>query len=282
MFNFLILVEMKKIFSYCLLVIVSMSSLQVKAAKKEKNLKAEKEPYVWDWDGIPSGNEVFDAYLSAVTIVWNDVETYEKTFAQYNYNIDTITINGRYYLLAYMDDGKGNMITRNQVNWQVYNSVLAATQIVVNATSTSLLTAEATVALPALGMKAVKFAKYIKGGPMVIAKGMKEIGAIAKVNKANAKSWKAMKTAAIDPASLGYFSEEMVKKMNKCCYLKEIVETDPEYSVIETIQAAKSSEQLQEEAEKVGNTFETANVLPEDANQSLDDESFAGLDVSEA
>ena len=239
--------------------------------KKEKATK-QKEAYVWDWDGTRSGNEAFDSYLDAVTTIWNSIESYEKEFAQYNYNTDTLTINGKYYLLAYMDDGKGNMVTRSQVNWQVYNSILAATGIVTNAATTSLLTASATAALPSLGFSgAAKFAKYIKGGPMVIGKGMKEIGAIAKSNKANARTWKAMKTAAIDPATLGYFSEETIEKMNKCCYIKEVVETDPEYEEIKTIQTSKTEDQLQAEAAAMSSTFENAVVLPEDASKNLDD-----------
>ena len=79
-----------------------------------------------------------------------------------------------------------------------------------------------------------------------------------------------MKQAAIDPATLNYFSEETVKTMNRCCFLKEIVETDPEYAAIVEVQSAKTPEQLQAEADRISNNFENSTVLPEDENKSLD------------
>lgn len=258
---------MKKILNYLLLIAVSMFSVQAFAAKKEKKAKA---PYVWDWNGVYTGNANFDEYLTTVTNIWNEIEEYEQTYSQFSYKIDTLSINGKYYLLAYMDDAAGNMVSRSRVNWQVANSVLSATSIVLDATNASLLTAMATLELPNLGLEgSILNAKYIKGGPMVIKKGMEEIGAIAKINKANARSWKAMKTAAIDPAQLGYFSDEALKNMKKCCYLKEIVETDPEYEAIMTIQTAKTPEELKAEADKIGDTFAAATILPEDENKSL-------------
>ncbi len=268
---------MKKIFSYLLLATVAMFSIQVSAAKPKK----EKAPYVWDWDGTRTGNQTFDTYLDDVTKIWNEIEVYEKTFAKFTYHVDTMAYNDKYYLLAYMTDSVGNIVTRSQVNWQVYHSVLSATNIVLDATTASLSTATATLELPNLGLNAFTYAKYVKGGPMVIAKGMKEIGAIAKVNKANARSWKAMKTAAVDPATFGCFDEETVKAMNKCCFFKEVVETDPEYTAIESVQATKTPEELKAEADRIGNTFAEATILPEDKNQSLDDESFDELDTEE-
>lgn len=259
---------MKKILLLCLL--VALSCVAAPAAKKEKKQKKEKAEYVWDWDGVRSGNATFDEYLMTVTQIWNDIEQYEAEFGQYHYMTDTICIYGKFYLLAYMQDNAGNLVTRSQVNWQVTNSIFAATNIVLESTNASLMTASATLELPSLGLNALVFGKYIKGGPMVIAKGMKEIGAIAKANKANARAWKAMKQAAIDPATLSYFSAEAIEKMNRCCYLKEIVDTDPEYAAIVEVQSAKTPEQLQAEADRISNTFENSTVLPEDENKSLD------------
>ena len=259
---------MKKFLLLCLL--VAFSCVAAPAAKKEKKQKKEKAEYVWDWDGVRSGNATFDEYLMTVTQIWNEIEQYEAEFGRYHYMTDTICINGKFYLLAYMQDNVGNLVTRSQVNWQITNSIFAATNIVLEATNASLMTASATLELPSLGLNALVFGKYIKGGPMVIAKGMNEIGAIAKVNKANARAWKAMKQAAIDPATLNYFSEETVKTMNRCCFLKEIVETDPEYAAIVEVQSAKTPEQLQAEADRISNNFENSTVLPEDKNKSLD------------
>lgn len=268
---------MKKIILLSLL--IACTCVAAPAAKKVKKEKKEKPEYVWDWDGVRSGNSTFDEYLITVTQIWNEIEQYELEFGQYHYKTDTIYINEKFYLLAYMQDDAGNLVTRSQVNWQVANSIFAATNIVLNATNASLMTASATLELPSLGLNALVYGKYIKGGPMVIGKGMKEIGAIAKANKANARSWKAMKQAAVDPATLNYFSEEAVEKMNTCCFLKEIIDTDPEYAAIVEVQSAKTPEELQAEAERIGNAFAEATILPEDANKSLDNlDDLSGLD----
>lgn len=261
---------MKHLTKFLLLFIAAVLALNVSAAKKEKTNK-EKTPYVWDWDGTRSGDPNFDAYLVGVDELWKSLEAYSNTYEQFTYHQDTITIDGKFYLLAYMQDKAGNMATRSQVNWQVYNSVVSGTAIVVAATNVSLMTANATLALANMGLNAVKFAKYIKGGPMVIAKGMKEMDATTKVNRANAKSWKAMQNAAVDPSSLGCFSEETIKKMKKCCYIKEVVETDPEYQTIVTRTQSKSENEFNAEIASINNNFENAEVLPEDENQKLDD-----------
>lgn len=239
--------------------------------KKEKKDKKEKTAYVWDWDGTRSGDKDFDDYLVAVDNLWKNMQTYSATYEQYTYCQDTLSINGKYYVMAYMRDKNGNKVTRSQANWQVYHSVLAGTSIVLDATNASLLTASATLALPNLGLNAIFFGKYIKGGPLVIARGTKEMAAIAKTNKANARAWKAAQAASVDPATLGVFSDEVVEKMNKCCYLKEIIVTDPEYTVVVETMTAKSEEQMQADLAALGDSWEKSIVLPEDANQSLDD-----------
>lgn len=259
---------MKKLFAYLMLAVVASMSFQVVAAKKKD--KKEKDPYVWDWDGTRTGNPDFDNYLIEVTNIWREIESYEKEFGAYTYTIETFVVDNEYYLLAYMVDANNNLVSRSQVNWQIANSILAGTNIVLAATNASLMTATATLALPSLGLNALIFGKYIKGGPMVISKGMKEIGAMAKANKTNSRSWKAMKKAAIDPATLGVFSEASLEKMNRTCYVKKLTETDPEYQELVTSQASKTPEELQAETEKIDNTFAEATILPEDENKSLD------------
>ena len=162
---------MKKLFMYLMLAVIASMSFQAVAAKKKE--KKEKEPYVWDWDGTRTGNADFDSYLIEVTKIWNEIEEYERSYGSYTYQTDTLVINNEYYLLAYMVDANNNLVSRSQVNWQIANSVLASTNIVLDATNASLMTATATLALPSLGLNALVFGKYIKGGPMVIGKGMK-------------------------------------------------------------------------------------------------------------
>ena len=191
-----------------------------KKAKKEK-VKKEKVPYVWDWDGTLSGNETFDDYLLNLDTIWNNIQEYQNMFGKYTYKQDTVMINEKYYIMAYMTDTLGNKVTRGQTNWQIANSILASTNIVLDATLASVLTATAALALPSLGMNAFFFGKYMKAGPMIIAKGMKEIGNVAKLNKQISRQWKAAKEGALDPVELG-FSEKAARNMNKVCYIKEI------------------------------------------------------------
>jgi hypothetical protein len=116
---------------------------------------------------------------------------------------------------------------------------------------------------------------------MVIARGMSEIGDIAKRNKVTARQWKAAKAGAIDPATLGMFTDAEIANMNKCCYLKEVVDTDPMKQIWIEMHKTKSPEQLAAEAAS-RTDFANTQVLPEDANQSLDDESFDAADFEDA
>ncbi len=242
-----------------------------KKAAKEKKRK-EKPAYVWNWDGTRSGNETFDNYLITVTNIWNEIVRYEQEFGCYEYVQDTLQHEGKFYILAYMQDTLGNVITRNQSNWQIANSVLAGVNIVLSSTNASLATANATLALTDMGLGAIAFAPYIKGGPMVIAKGMKEMKAITKINKITSRQWKAAKNGAIDPSVLGIFSEKEVRKMNKCCYLKEIVETDPMYTVLVTRYETKTPEELAEETAAMSSDWESKNEIPE--TKSMSDHEF--------
>lgn len=265
---------------------LKMQKAKEKAEKKEANKQkrqAKLQAYQWDWDGTLSGNETFDDYLKTVTDIWNDILTFETMFGSYVYKSDTLynEETGKLYVLSYMQDTLGNTITRNQSNWQIANSVAAATTIVLEATTASLATANATLALTEMGLGAIAFAKYIKGGPMVIARGMSEIGDIAKRNKVTARQWKAAKAGAIDPATLGMFTDAEIVNMNKCCYLKEIVDTDPMKQIWIEMHKTKSPEQLAAEAAS-RTDFANTQVLPEDANQSLDDESFDAADFEDA
>ena len=264
---------------------LKMQKAKEKAAKKEANKQKRQEKlqaYQWNWDGKLSGNKTFDDYLQTVTDIWNDILEFEQMFGGYVYKSDTLyhEETGKLYVLSYMQDTLGNTVTRNTTNWQITKSVAASTAIVLEATTASLATASATLALTEMGLGAIAYAPYIKGGPMVIARGMSEIGDIAKMNKVIARQWKAAKAGAIDPATLGIFTEAEVKTMNKCCYLKEIVDTDPTKQIWIEMQKAKSPEQLAAEAAQ-RTDFAATQVLPEDENQSLDDESFDAADFED-
>ena len=241
-----------------------------KAAREKK--KSERPAYVWDWDGTRSGNSTFDSYLVTVTNIWNDIVKYEKEFACYHYVQDTLCHEGKFYILAYMEDAEGGVITRNQSNWQIANSVVAGVNIVLASTNASLATASATLALKDMGLVGIAFVPYITGGPMVIAKGMKEMAAITKINKTISRQWKAAKNGALDPATLGLFTDAEVRKMNNCCYLKEIVDTDPMYTMLVTRYETKTPEELAAETAAMGSDWENKNEIPE--TKSMSDHEF--------
>ena len=81
-----------------------------------------------------------------------------------------------------------------------------------------------------------------------------------------------MKNGAVEnPAALGYFDEESLAKINKCCYLKEFSPEDPAYEQIQTTFKDKSDEEKAAEAEAFAKEFAQRNIAPEDASKQLDD-----------
>lgn len=141
-------------------------------------------------------------------------------------------------------------------------------------TNAGLGSATAALALPSLGLKALKFGKYVKGGPTVISEGTKAIKAVRGKWIANSRKWKAMKDGAIeDPTTIGYdgFSPEFVKKLNKCFYIKEVKEDDPLYSETIKSKEGKSADEIAQEAKGWTSTMEQATVLPEEKSKSLDE-----------
>ncbi len=268
----------KKLLTLCLVALVGMFFCTPASAQKKKKDKTSYKDYVWDWNGTLSGDSVFDNYLLEVDTLWNNLQTYKQTYETFTYKTDTLLVNGKPYIMAYMQDKDGNMATKSRVNWQIYNCVIAGTNIVLDATNASLLTASASLALPGLGLNAIVFGKYIKGGPMVIAQGMNQMKEMNNANKANKRSWAAMKNGAIDPATLGVFSDDVIEKMNKCCRIKEIVETDEEYEAIVTRKREKTDEELLAEVQAENDMWVASAVIPEDENTSLDEIDDASFD----
>jgi hypothetical protein len=232
----------------------------------------EKKEYKWDWDGTKSGNENFDKYLLKVDTLWNQIETYHETMDQFTYKEDTLSVDGKYYIVAYMLTDDGQYVTRRTVNWQFTESVKQSFYIVCDAITASALTASATAALPSLGLKAFSYGKYIKGGPVVIGKGTGEMKTIWNLRKQQAKRWDAMTKGAIDPTTLSLnLTESQIKLLNKCAFIKEYNETSEDYEAISVIQKNKSEEQLQAERDAFANSLASATVLPEDESKALDD-----------
>ena len=243
--------------------------------------KKEKKEITWDWDGKLSGNKVIDDYLVCIDTTYRNVQQYKETMDNFRMYNDTITIGDKYYAVAYMLNGKGELVSRGQVNWQCANAIADGLLIVLDITNAQLATATAVLELPNLGLDAFTYGKYVKGGAAVFTKGLSEVKTMRSIWIGNSKKWKSVKTGAIeDPSVLNLFDEESLAKINKCCFIKEISPEDAAYTAVVEQKKAKSEEELNAEAEKFAKEFAQRNVAPEDASKTLDDISDEELEKS--
>lgn len=241
------------------------------AGKKEKK---EKKELKWDWDGTMSGNATIDNYLLTIDTLYNRVQVYKETMGSYDMLDDTLFVNEKVYIMTHMANSSGELVSRSRVNWQCAQAVLEGGLIILDMTNAGLSSATAALELPNLGLKALKFGKYVKGGPAVISEGIKSIKSMRGQYMANSRKWKAMKDGAIeDPTTIGYdgFTPEIVKKLNKCYYIKEMREDDPEYAEVIARYKAKDPEVIAQENKDFADKLDSTTVLPEDKSKELDE-----------
>ena len=259
---------MKKLLLAMLALTIFGTNINTAQAAKEKKKKEIK----WEWDGTKSGNKIIDDYLVCIDTTYRNIQQYKEQMDSYQFIDTTLYINGKYYAAAYMLNSQGQLVTRGQVNWQCVEAVMKGVNLVLDITTAQLATATATMELPNLGLNALKFGKYVKGGAVVFVQGIKEVKTIRGKWLANSKTWKSLKNGAIeDPASLNYFDAETLKKINKCIYIKEIQADEPEYQ--EQIQKlkAKDDETLKAESKAWGEEIAKSTMAPEDTKKILDD-----------
>lgn len=252
-------------------------SITVNAQKKEKKEKKPKteKTYEWNWDGTKSGNQQVDDYLVTIDTLWNKIQSYHEEMESYEFHQDTLTINGKYYIAAYMTTGDGSLVTRATCNWQLVSSIANGVSIASEAAKAGMMGASAATALPSLGlMKAATYAKYLKGAPNIISMATKEIKTVVGIQKSNAKSWKSLKNGALDEEGLkklNYYDEKAIDNMKRCVYIKEIPDNDPSYQVVHERQQQKSPDQIQAEIAQNVEKFQQAVILPEEKSKQLDD-----------
>lgn len=257
---------MKKILLFALALLTMGSQAEISAKKEKKELK-------WEWDGTKSGNVTIDNYLLQIDTLYNKVKSYQESMDTYTMRDDTLYIKGKYYQLAWMVDSQNKILTRATVNWQCVQAYTLGANIIMDMTSAGIGSAEAATALPQLGLKALKFAKYVKGGPAVISAGTKAIKAVRGKWIANSRKWKAMKDGAIEnPNTIGFdgFTPEVINKFNKCFYIKEIKEDSPEYEEVVKSFTGKSPDEIAEENKNFANEIANSTILPEDKSKALD------------
>lgn len=251
-----------------LLALVMAAPIAVNA----KGEKKEKKAYVWNWDKKLSGNQFVDDYLLSVDSIWYQMKEVNDLVDGFTYHEDTLTLNGKYYVAAYMTNTDGEYVTRGAVNWNFATVTLLSGEVVMKATLVGVQTANATMALPQLGLKALSYGKYVKGGPNVIALATTGVKRLWGITTAQAKRWNAMKKNSIkNPEALGIELTDKGKELlNKCLYVKEITKTSPEYQQIVEIQSKKSAEQVKQEADQFTNALANANIAPAEASKTLD------------
>ena len=262
---------MKKLTSLALIAMAMLIAFPIAGVAKD-NKKKEKKAYEWKWDGTKSGNETVDAYLMSVDSIWNNMSEFHKMVDTYQYKEDTLYVNGKYYVQAYMKDDQGNLLTRGAVNWQFVNCGMLSANIISQAALAAMQSANATLALPNLGLKALSFGKYVKAGPVICTTAPKEIGLIWNIRKQQMKSWRGLKAEAIDATKVyPNMTAEQKKLYNKCVFIREVKETAPDYQEIKTVLSAKSEDELKKESQASFDKLAQSVILPEEAGKSLDD-----------
>lgn len=235
---------MKKVLMIALALLTLGSQMEVAAEKKEKKAK-EKKALKWEWDGKTlSGNETIDTYIKTIDTLYNKVQSYAKNMSQYEMvtRIVEDKTTGKKYEMAYMLDDQGNLVTRGTVNWQCVEAVMQGTNIVLDMTNAGLMSANAALTLPQLGLNALKFGKYVKGGPAVISAGVKAIKDVRAVWLSNSRTWKDMKVDAVaDVKSLNLegMTDELAEKLNKCIYIREVKESSETTNQSTTVELNK-------------------------------------------
>lgn len=268
---------MKKI----LLIALAMLTIGSQAVNAEKKTKKERNELKWEWDGKLSKNEDINKYLLTIDTLYNKVQAYKDNFGAFEIVQDTFTYNNKYYIVSCMADENNNIISRARVNWQFAQAYGDAALIILDMTNAGLMSASAALTLPSLGLDALKFGKHVKGGPAVISKGTETIKEIRGRCLMNSRRWKEMKDGALEDAStIGYngFTDEIVKKLNKCYYVKEIKEDSPEYEEVVAKFKNMSADEIANQCQDVAQKIDKTTVLPEDKSKETEEE----LDVDKA
>jgi hypothetical protein len=191
---------MKKVFSMivCALALGMVMPQQACAQKKEKKEKKAKAAFVWEMPEL-SGNEVVDSYLLTCDTLNTKMREYSDNITFYEVaKIEVIGEDGEKDIKYNVVDAEGNLRSSNAAFNQNMQIILAYPAIALQMANVMTAEAAAVTAAPQLGLKAMKYAKYIKAGPKMVDEGGKEMKEIYKRARAQAKQIKALKAGNID------------------------------------------------------------------------------------
>lgn len=264
-----------KCFMLCLLAALLVMPASVNGQEKKKKKKKQKKEFVWDWDKKKSGNEDVDSYLMACDSLWTKMSQYQENITAYEMKEDTLLVGDDFYQVLHMENAEGKLLTKGAVNWQLVESVSTGLMIVANSVQIGTQTATATLALPKLGLSAFSYGKYVKAGPLIIAKAGKEIKDIVLMRKEQMSKWKSMKEAAVDPRILNLnLDEASLKKMEKCFFVRKIEEKETGYDEVKTQYSQRPKEEIDQKNKTFADNLSNSEELPENEDNHISDDDF--------
>ncbi len=177
-------------------------------AQKEKTEKKKKEKKEWTWE-MPelTGNKEFDDYLKLCdTLNWR-IQSYTDSITFYHVvkirqtNPETGELlvdevgNPIEEIRVIEGDPEGEYNMRGTKEALAQNAAIIMTgmNILLDAALVTTSTANATLALPSLGLKALSYAKYVKAGPKMASYALKEIKELNELCKEQRKQIRAIK-----------------------------------------------------------------------------------------
>jgi hypothetical protein len=126
------------------------------SAQKDKK-KKEKKELIWELPE-PSGDPTIDGYLLSCDTLYHKISTYRDSLSHYKYQEASFSVGGKNYLFKCMIDSVNNQfLSYGMGRWQVAQGIMTGAEIILDATSLSLNTASAALALPNLKLKAHNF-----------------------------------------------------------------------------------------------------------------------------
>lgn len=187
---------MKTLLKALVLVLIGLMVLPSGAQAQKK--KKEKKPFVWELPKL-TGNEDFDKYLLTCDTLYTRIQHYNDSITYYKVlqaETGQVDDTGKPLYKYLIVDAEGNARTPMRALAQYADFILTGTNIILDCTNLSLLTAVATTTLPSLGFSALSHAKYLKAGPKIVGMGGKEIKEIVTSCKAQAKDIRALKKSS--------------------------------------------------------------------------------------
>lgn len=179
-------------------VLVLIALMVVPCGAQAQKKKKEKKPFVWELPKL-TGNKDFDEYLLTCDTLYTRIQHYNDSIVYYKVEqaeTGQTDDTGKPLYKYQIVDAEGNVRTPGRALAQYADFILTGTNIILDCTNLSLLTATATASLPSLGFNALSYGKYIKAGPKIVGMGGKEIKEIVTSCKAQAKAIRALKKSS--------------------------------------------------------------------------------------